>query len=71
MFREKGAFIAFDTKWRTHPDFVFNCDLVGVLCARARVELDFFRKADGQAGGRAGNDVTLSNYVRHNYFRYL
>ena len=42
-----------------------NYDLVGVLYTQARVELDFFHKADGQAGGWVGNDVTFSNYVRN------
>ena len=57
------AIFALDTKWRIHPNLVVDCDLVGVLCTQARVKPAFFHKVDGQASGRAGNDITFSNYI--------
>ena len=55
--------ITFDTKWTTHPNLVVNFDLVGYLCTQGRFDRAFFSEG-GRAGGRAGNDVTLSLHVK-------
>ena len=39
---------------------------MGVLCIQARVDQAFFH----EAGGRAGNDVTFSNYVTFSFIYY-
>ena len=53
-------------KWRTHSNLVVNCDVVSwASCAHKQefIKLFFIRRTGRQAGGRAGNDSTFSNYV--------